>query len=153
MLLCFPHSGESLESLDSLEMEIFEKTPFPKDPCFRSRFRRQNTSFRRVQPLRVHPTSMDDAISNLSKHISLARPPLQIVAVRKKTYLVQVLNGEECLERSAGEITWGSKRGGLKCLGDVSVFFRILFLAIKLPPESRNGFLVRFFWIFGYLRK
>ena len=40
ILLCFPQSGDSLESrhsLKSLENGHFEKTPFPKDPFFRSR--------------------------------------------------------------------------------------------------------------------
>ena len=32
---CFPRSGNSLESL---KMDTIEKTPFPKDPFFRSRF-------------------------------------------------------------------------------------------------------------------
>ena len=36
----FPESGgflESLDSLESLEMDFSEKTPFPKDPFFRTR--------------------------------------------------------------------------------------------------------------------
>ena len=43
MLLCFPQSGGSLESLnslnslESLERDFSEKTPFPKDPFFRTR--------------------------------------------------------------------------------------------------------------------
>ena len=43
ILLCFPQSGgsleslESLNSLESLEMDFSEKTPFPKDPFFRTR--------------------------------------------------------------------------------------------------------------------
>ena len=43
ILLCFPQSGgsletlESLNSLESLENGRSEKTPFPKDPFFRTR--------------------------------------------------------------------------------------------------------------------
>ena len=44
LLLYFPGLGdslrslESLNSLESLEMDFSEKTPFPKDPFFRTRF-------------------------------------------------------------------------------------------------------------------
>ena len=40
ILLCFPQSGgslDSLNSLNSLENGLSEKTPFPKDPFFRTR--------------------------------------------------------------------------------------------------------------------
>ena len=40
ILLCFPHSGvslQSLASLESLESGHLEKTPFPEDPVFRFR--------------------------------------------------------------------------------------------------------------------
>ena len=42
IFLCFPQSGgslKSLNSLESLENRLSEKTPFPKDPFFRTRKR------------------------------------------------------------------------------------------------------------------
>ena len=34
MVLCFPDSGDCVESLESLKSLDLKKTPFPKDPLF-----------------------------------------------------------------------------------------------------------------------
>ena len=71
IILYFPQSGsspeslESLNSLESLEMDFSEKTPFPKDPFFRTR----NMWMSKEHQLQLSPEKRQTELSEGQSHL------------------------------------------------------------------------------------